>query len=179
MNISLSPELEQFIQQQIQSGKYSSPDEVFTEALDLLKQRNQEKVDITTQANTIVRSEKGMNHTRLINFLQEGNWKAANKANQYIFWMFANSFFEVTEEDVTNFPCKDLRTIDQLWVQYSNGHFGFSVQMKILQEIQDKEKSQYNNIDNIRDQFGNQVGWRVNNEWIHHSDLKFGNNLSS
>ena len=33
-----------------------------------------------------------------------------------------------------NFPCDDLRTIDQLWVHYSNGKFGFSVQKKIYMD---------------------------------------------
>jgi len=31
-----------------------------------------------------------------------------------------------------NFPCEDLRAIDKLWVKYSNGRFGFSVQKRIL-----------------------------------------------
>ena len=31
-------------------------------------------------------------------------------------------------------PCHILRTIDQLWVQYSDGHFGFSIQLTILEE---------------------------------------------
>ncbi|WP_375342016.1 GUN4 domain-containing protein, partial [Okeania sp. SIO3B5] len=36
-------------------------------------------------------------------------------------------------EDIDNFPCEDLHTIDQLWVKYSDGKFGFSVQMEIYQ----------------------------------------------
>jgi hypothetical protein len=37
-------------------------------------------------------------------------------------------------EDIQQFPCADLRTIDQLWVKYSDGKFGFSVQKKIWQD---------------------------------------------
>ena len=33
------------------------------------------------------------------------------------------------------FPCEDLRTIDQLWVKYSNRHFGFCVQKHIYQSL--------------------------------------------
>ncbi|CCQ59603.1 GUN4 domain-containing protein, partial [Crocosphaera watsonii] len=33
-----------------------------------------------------------------------------------------------------NFPCEDLRIIDQLWVKYSNGQFGFSVQKQIYMD---------------------------------------------
>ncbi|MBW4631740.1 MAG: GUN4 domain-containing protein [Iphinoe sp. HA4291-MV1] len=38
-------------------------------------------------------------------------------------------------ESINNFPCTDLSTIDQLWVKYSNAHFGFSVQKRIWQEV--------------------------------------------
>lgn len=39
MNISLTPELEQFIQDQVKSGKYSSVDEVILAGLKLLEER--------------------------------------------------------------------------------------------------------------------------------------------
>ncbi len=35
------------------------------------------------------------------------------------------------EASLINFPCKDLQTIDRLWVTASKGHFGFSVQKEI------------------------------------------------
>ncbi|NJR67007.1 MAG: transcriptional regulator, partial [Leptolyngbyaceae cyanobacterium CRU_2_3] len=38
-------------------------------------------------------------------------------------------------EDIREFPCEDLRVIDRLWVQYSNGRFGFSVQKRIWLEV--------------------------------------------
>lgn len=37
-------------------------------------------------------------------------------------------------KDLEEFPCEDLRTLDQLWVKYSSGKFGFSVQKQIWQE---------------------------------------------
>jgi antitoxin ParD1/3/4 len=55
MNLSLTPELESFIQQEITDGKYATPDEVIEAALNLLNQRNSsdrwaveigEKVDV-------------------------------------------------------------------------------------------------------------------------------------
>ncbi|MFM6220974.1 MAG: GUN4 domain-containing protein, partial [Dolichospermum sp.] len=38
-------------------------------------------------------------------------------------------------EDVKNFPRQELRKMDQLWVKYSNGKFGFSVQKQIWLEL--------------------------------------------
>ena len=36
----------------------------------------------------------------------------------------------LSRQDLETFPCEDLLTIDRLWVEASNGHFGFSVQKK-------------------------------------------------
>lgn len=40
MNVSLTPELEQFIQSQIESGKYTSADEVVLAGIRLLEERD-------------------------------------------------------------------------------------------------------------------------------------------
>jgi antitoxin ParD1/3/4 len=37
MNISLAPELERFLNEQVQSGRYSSPEEAISKAVELLK----------------------------------------------------------------------------------------------------------------------------------------------
>ncbi len=39
--------------------------------------------------------------------------------------------------------CEDLRTIDQLWVKYSNGRFGFSVQKRIWHSIGGNKYADY------------------------------------
>jgi antitoxin ParD1/3/4 len=39
MNVSLTPELEQFIQSQVESGKYTSADEVIAAGIKLLEER--------------------------------------------------------------------------------------------------------------------------------------------
>ena len=39
MNVSLTPEIEQFIQSQVESGKYASPDEVILAALRAFEER--------------------------------------------------------------------------------------------------------------------------------------------
>lgn len=39
MNVSLTPEIEQFIQSQVESGKYTSPDEVILAALRAFEER--------------------------------------------------------------------------------------------------------------------------------------------
>lgn len=66
------------------------------------------------------------------------------------------------DEDIDNFHCQDLRTIDQLWTKYSKGRFGFSVQKHIWQDV----GKHYEN-------FGNRVGWRNNGRWLSVEDITF------
>ncbi|MFM6508213.1 MAG: GUN4 domain-containing protein [Dolichospermum sp.] len=68
-----------------------------------------------------------------------------------------------------NFPCADLRTIDQLWVKYSDSRFGFSVQKRIYQGLGGTR--QYN--EDIWKKFGDKVGWRKGGNWLYYSDITF------
>ncbi|NER05575.1 MAG: hypothetical protein F6K17_24805 [Okeania sp. SIO3C4] len=34
-----------------------------------------------------------------------------------------------------NIPCKDLNKVNQLWIKYSDGKFGFSIQKQIWSEV--------------------------------------------
>ncbi|MER3590207.1 MAG: hypothetical protein C4322_22685, partial [Mastigocladus sp. ERB_26_1] len=54
--------------------------------------------------------------------------------------MFGNLILKVSDQEkkgwlkkehIREFPCQDLHTIDTLWVKYSQGHFGLSVQKQI------------------------------------------------
>jgi len=64
-------------------------------------------------------------------------------------------------EDIKNFACQDLHNIDQLWVKYSQGKFGFSVQKEIWQSCGSPTKS---NID--WNKFGVTVGWRTKDGFV-------------
>ena len=64
-------------------------------------------------------------------------------------------------EDINRFPCEDLRTIDQLWVKYSNGRFGFSVQKRIYESLGGTRE--YDS--EVWQDFCDHVGWRVMGKW--------------
>ena len=70
-------------------------------------------------------------------------------------------------EDAENFSCQDLETIDKLWVKYSNGKYGFSVQKQIYQSIIGTKGY---NLENT-EKFGDKVGWRKGGEWLSYSKL--------
>lgn len=122
-----------------------------------------------------LKSERGIDYTKLRDLLATGKWKEADLETAKKMLEVAGRTSEGClrhEEDIDRFPCEDLRTIDQLWVQYSNGLFGFSVQKRIYQSLGGTR--QYNH--KIWEAFGDRVGWRVNNEWLSYSDLKFNTN---
>jgi hypothetical protein len=116
-------------------------------------------------------SAKGVDYGRLDRLLASGKWKEADDET-------AIRMLEVTgrikdgwlgDEDIDRFPCEDLRTIDQLWVKYSNGRFGFSVQKRIYESLGGSREYDQK----IFDAFGDRVGWRENSKWLNKDDLKF------
>ena len=77
-------------------------------------------------------------------------------------------------EDVKNFPRQELRKMDQLWVKYSNGKFGFSVQKQIWLDLGGKldgEPDWYTFV-----KLSDRVGWRKNNEWLSYDNYTFSTN---
>jgi hypothetical protein len=67
--------------------------------------------------------------------------------------------------------------MDQLWVKYSNGKFGFSVQKQIWLELGGKLDGEYDR-DTFR-KLGDRVGWRKNGEWLSYGSYTFSTNALS
>ena len=69
-------------------------------------------------------------YQKLEEFLKQGDWQAADDETYRLMITTvgkeAGQFFDADE--LLNFPCAELLAIDDLWVQYSKGQFGFSVQ---------------------------------------------------
>jgi serine/threonine-protein kinase len=112
-----------------------------------------------------------VDYSQLDRLLASGKWKEADDET-------TNKMLEVAGrtkdgwlrvEDIDRFPCEDLRTIDQLWVKYSNGRFGFSVQKRIYESLGGTRKYD----DKIWEAFGDRVGWRVNSKLLYYNDLTF------
>ena len=84
--------------------------------------------------------------------LKVGLWKEADQETLAVMLKAVGREKErlLNIKSIENFPCKDLRTIDQLWVKYSEGRFGFSVQKRIWESVgKDYGK------------FGCSVGWCI------------------
>lgn len=81
-----------------------------------------------------------------------------------------------TSNQLSTFPCIDLLTIDHLWQKFSNGRFGFSVQKQIWADCGAKLTRKYPG-DVIWNEFGDLVGWRVNDKWLQSEECHY--NLSA
>jgi hypothetical protein len=117
-------------------------------------------------------SEKSANYTKLRDLLKVQKWQEADQETYRLMITIVGrkegDWFQT--KDLLNFPCKDLKTIDQLWVQASQGRYGFSVQKEIYVRCGAKLDGEYPG-DKIWGKFGTEVGWRVNDSWQNYDDL--------
>ena len=86
--------------------------------------------------NIELRSAKGIDYRGLEKLLKNQEWRKADELTEKLMLKVANRERErnLDEDSIKIFPCEDLRTIDQLWVHYSNSKFGFSVLKKLWLE---------------------------------------------
>jgi serine/threonine protein kinase len=116
-------------------------------------------------------SAVGMDYGELRDLLAEGKWKEADIKTRTIMLQIANREKEgwLEVEDIKTFPCQDIRTIDQLWIKYSNGRFGFSVQRRIYFELYQI----YSDLYKTWSAFGDRIRWRVEGKWLSYQQLTF------
>jgi hypothetical protein len=116
-------------------------------------------------------SSRGINYTKLRNLLAQGKWKEADFETSSLLLKLGKRTKEgwLRAEDIKIMSCEDLKTIDRLWVAYSRGKFGFSVQVKIYQSL--AGRISYNQ--GVWNKFGDRVGWRANNRWLYYPELNF------
>ncbi len=122
-------------------------------------------------------SSVGINYSELKKLLADKAWKKADQETAKIMCLAAKlavlvlpeeekeeiivdsdqQLTELDESIIGKFPSDDLNTIDKLWIEHSDGKFGFSIQKEIYQSLGGTQE--FNG--EIRDKFGNQTGWRV------------------
>ncbi|MBE9199309.1 MULTISPECIES: GUN4 domain-containing protein [unclassified Nodularia (in: cyanobacteria)] len=143
----------------------------------------------------LLRFQVPTRYAQLAYYLAAVMWKEADEETLKVMLEVAGrekqGYLEL--EDIEQFPCEDLKIIDKLWVDYSNGYFGFSVQKKIYLEeggilegnrtsspfkkvlarfrwiyksfgVRVKEDDEVFYKAFCR--FGDRVGWRVEKKWL-------------
>lgn len=108
--------------------------------------------------------------TGLKNFLVLGQWEQANQETAAIVLDLAGRSADdwLWLEDFTKIPKSELQLINQLWLTYSRGRFGFSIQQRIWQKaatITEYEAECY---------VGDRVGWRhASGDWLTYDEITF------
>ncbi|PNK01777.1 hypothetical protein CEP10_18360 [Cylindrospermopsis raciborskii S07] len=110
-------------------------------------------------------------YTKLETLLKSQDFREADLETARVMLAVANrqSVGWLRKEDAENFPCKDLRTIDNLWLKYSQGKFGISVQQEIYKNLGGTKQFDVN----VWRSFGDRVGWRKQGSWLDYRDLNF------
>jgi len=111
---------------------------------------------------------------KLRNLLAQGKWEEADNETANLMFQLSGQKYAMSSEYSKTVPFTEFNTIDKLWNEYSNGHFGFSVQKRIWQE----EYSKLGEFDTnkIYARFCETVGWRVMNGCLLSSYLNFSLN---
>jgi serine/threonine protein kinase len=114
--------------------------------------------------------------TNLDRLLSQHKWQEADQETGKIICKIMGREKEgyLTEEHCKLFPAEELKIIDDLWIKYSQGKLGFSIQRKIY-EAYGGIPEVYNS--NAWYQLADQVGWRKDGDWLSYSKLIFQTNL--
>ena len=74
---------------------------------------------------------------KLRDLLAAGRWKEADQETARVMLEISGKTDKdnLIPDDVIKFPCSVINLIDRLWIKYSNGRFGFSVQKKVYESM--------------------------------------------
>lgn len=121
----------------------------------------------------VVREQVDRRYQSLVNYLANGLWKQADQETRHI--MLATfhrpPHGSLSMEDMAHYPCDDLRILNQLWVEFSGGHFGLSPQMQLYVEMGNAIGNESS--PKAWNQFYEAAGWLVNGVHRAYDELEF------
>jgi hypothetical protein len=117
--------------------------------------------------------EKSKEDFMLCRLLKLQKWQSADYATQRVIYKLANQEgkSQLDEEDIRSIPLNALFSLDQLWMNCSDGRFGFNVQRQIWLE----EGGQIDSKTLLR--VSERVGWKKKGElFLNYGELCFNLN---
>ncbi len=160
-NYKILEELDEIKQKISQTLPLESPTSVIKSLSDLQLQLSQMATELTLVSHT-----SGIDYRKLQELLAEQKWQEADKETYLIMLKICEREGEgwLDDGEIKKFPRHDLYIINKLWVQYSEGKFGFSTQQRIWQAKKDCKR------------VACKVGWLANltsSEWIKYEEYIF------
>jgi hypothetical protein len=116
-------------------------------------------------------------YENLKNSLAAGDWFEADLETINILLEIAGKDQNnLSPEAIQNLPVNALKVIDNLWKNYSQGKFGFSVQLKSYQELGGNRQTTITNDRSLIEKWGEKLGWRQKNQWLKCEELDYSLN---
>ncbi|MEH2146400.1 serine/threonine-protein kinase [Nostoc sp.] len=130
-----------------------------TEVLQTLEKQPQKMLNFSTYHRLT-----SIDYTHLHDLLAKGKWQSADRETWELMCqaLAKSKGSYIFSSELDKFSCEDLQTIDHLWMNYSHGRFGFSVQALI-----------YKRVNEDYGVFCNQVGWHIYNSSSANSQFNF------
>jgi serine/threonine protein kinase len=132
----VSPNLSQILDKLLQNSlpqRYQTAKEVLA-AIKL--QENPVTAKLTSSKSAQIQntqsSSTGISYKKLERLLKFKQWKKADQETWEIMRQIVSKVY-LSKSDLEHFPSEDLQMIDHLWTKYSEGNFGFSVQIEIYE----------------------------------------------
>jgi predicted NACHT family NTPase len=118
----------------------------------------------------VVREVLPSQYRILLNYLASGCWQDADQETDRLMLHIAGQTEQgyLIPDDILKFPCTDLQILDQLWIRFSGGLFGFSVQKQIYMETGNPLSKEYHEANWYV--FCDRTAWRKNHQYIDYPD---------
>jgi len=134
--------------------------------------KNLQDLEEQSRLKAVEAEVKNSRYQQLETHLKLKEWEKADRETDRLMLSAvgkeSGQFLEL--DDLRNFPCDELLAIDRLWVKYSKGLYGFSVQKQIYVECGGKLDFNYPS-DETWDKFCDRVAWKDKGKYLTYSDL--------
>lgn len=119
-----------------------------------------------SENTSLISADSGNNYNRLNNLLSQQKWREANDETLTLLLSAGKRSDQgwLTPQSIQQVPCGDLQTMDELWREYSNNRFGFSIQLGVFVATGNRPGKLTD--EEAYSKFGDDVGWRKDGDWI-------------
>lgn len=119
----------------------------------------------------LISQKTNIDYSSLRSLLAAQRWEEADKTTLDLMLNSVNRNDEgwFSEDIITNFPCDDLKIINQLWSKYSDNRFGFSAQKNAY--LNSGNNLLNYNVNSFKN-FATTIGW-YDNEWLPKTELNY------
>lgn len=143
--------------------------------IDLKRPASNITVQETSADPKLISQTTQIDYNPLRNLLAAEKWQEADQTTLNLMLTAVNRENEgwFIKENIEQFPCNDLKIIDNLWSEYSGNRFGLKIQGEIYLETGNRLENY--DLVSFRN-FGENIGWRENGQWLSKDELIYNEN---